>query len=101
MHWSCHGKDIFQYNPFLCKRPRVRKCVLAFDGHFVYDQVSDLKHLNFYLFIRTYSAKLKADFVICFSFLRGTNFSNTLYDFPFYQHLLGPKRSIECLHVCQ
>ena len=37
--------------PFLCKSLRVRKWVPVFDGHFVHDQISDLKHLSFYLFI--------------------------------------------------
>ena len=37
--------------PFLCKSSRVRKRVLVFGVHFVHDQVSDLKHLCFYLFI--------------------------------------------------
>ena len=37
--------------PFLCKSSRVSKQVLVFGGHFVHDQVSDLKHLCFYLFI--------------------------------------------------
>ena len=37
--------------PFLCKSSRVRKWVPVFGGHFVHDQVSDSKHLHFYLFI--------------------------------------------------
>ena len=50
MHRYRHDKDIFKYTQFLCKNSRV-KWVPVFDGHFVHDQISDLKHLCFYLFI--------------------------------------------------
>ena len=37
--------------PSLCKSSRVRKWVPVFDGQFGHGQVSDLKHLCFYLLI--------------------------------------------------
>ena len=45
------AKIITRIPPFLCKSSRVRKWVPVFDGHFVHDQISDLKHVYLYLFI--------------------------------------------------
>ena len=51
MHWSWHAKIFSSIPPFLCKRSRVRKSVTMFDDNSFYDQISDVKHLCFYLFM--------------------------------------------------